>query len=129
MKGAVILCVLCVAAVSLALPADNSQYTSKYDGVNLDEIIGNKRLLTPYVKCVLDEGKCTADGKELKSHVKEALETNCAKCTETQRKGAEKVFRHLINHEVPTWDKLKTKYDPSGKYAKKYETELNAAKE
>lgn len=66
MKGAVVFCVLAMAAISLARPSDDAQYTSKFDGVNLDQIIGNKRLLTPYIKCVLGEGKCTADGKELK---------------------------------------------------------------
>nr|ALS03833.1 chemosensory protein 8 [Ectropis obliqua]ANA75030.1 putative chemosensory protein 12 [Ectropis obliqua] len=125
MKVAVVLCILSFAAVAFSAPSGGT-YTSKYDGVDLDEILNNKRLLIPYVNCVLEEGRCTADGKELKSHIKEALETDCAKCTEAQQKGAEKVFRHLINHEPEIWDKLKTKYDPTGKYYKRHEAELKA---
>nr|QRF70954.1 chemosensory protein [Semiothisa cinerearia] len=127
MKGAVIICVLAIAAIAMARP-NNGQYTSKFDGVNLDQILSNKRLLMPYIKCMLDEGRCTPDGKELKSHLKEALETDCAKCTDAQRKGSEKVIRHLINHETEAWDQLKAKYDPKGIYAKKHEAELRDAK-
>lgn len=42
------------------------QYTDRYDEINIEEILGNKRLLTGYVKCLLDTGRCTPEGKELK---------------------------------------------------------------
>lgn len=42
-------------------------YTTKYDDVNLDEVLASERLLTGYVNCLLDMGPCTPDGKELKS--------------------------------------------------------------
>lgn len=42
------------------------QYTDRYDNLNVDEIIANRRLLEPYIKCVLEKGKCTAEGKEMK---------------------------------------------------------------
>lgn len=44
----------------------NEKYSSKYDNMNLDEVLGNKRLLNGYMKCALDQGPCTAEGKELK---------------------------------------------------------------
>lgn len=65
MKSAVVFCVLFLAAVALARP-DGDLYTDKYDNVDLDEILGNKKLLEGYIKCALDQGKCTPDGKELK---------------------------------------------------------------
>lgn len=46
---------------------ETSTYTTKYDGVNLDEVLGNDRLFNNYVNCLLDNGPCTPDGKELKS--------------------------------------------------------------
>lgn len=64
MKAAVAFCVLFLAALALARPDDH--YTDKYDNVDLDEILANKKLLEGYVKCILDQGKCTPDGKELK---------------------------------------------------------------
>lgn len=42
------------------------KYTDKYDNIDLDEILSNKRLLMAYVNCVLDKGKCSPEGKELK---------------------------------------------------------------
>lgn len=63
---AVVLCFLGVLVVVLARPGDKPTYTDKYDNVNIDEIIENKRLLLPYLKCMLEQGKCAPDAKELK---------------------------------------------------------------
>lgn len=54
-----------IVAVALAKPAE--KYTTKYDNVDLDEIIKNDRLMHNYVKCLLDKGNCSPDGAELKS--------------------------------------------------------------
>lgn len=43
------------------------KYNTKYDGINVDEIISNRRVLEAYSKCLLDQGKCTNEGTELKS--------------------------------------------------------------
>ncbi|PZC77868.1 allergen Tha p 1 [Helicoverpa armigera] len=120
MKAVFLLC-LVVVAVS-ARP--EAQYTNKYDNVNLDEILVNKRLLVPYIKCALDQGKCSPDGRELKSHIREALENYCAKCTPVQQDGTRRVIAHLINHEPDYWRQLSVKYDRDGKFAVKYEKEL-----
>lgn len=58
---------LCVLATATTLEAAATQFTTKYDNVNIDEILTNERLLQKYIDCVLDKGKCTADGQELKS--------------------------------------------------------------
>lgn len=42
-------------------------YETKYDDVDLDSILKSDRLLTNYVKCLLNEGPCTPDATELKS--------------------------------------------------------------
>ncbi|XP_068620584.1 uncharacterized protein [Battus philenor] len=119
MNSFVVLCLFAVVAISAA-----EQYTDRYDNVDLDEILGNRRLLVPYIKCILDEGKCSPDGKELKAHIKEALENNCEKCTDTQKSGTRRVIGHLINNEKEYWTKLSEKYDPERKYVVKYENEL-----
>lgn len=43
------------------------EYTNKYDNVDVDQILQNKRLLRNYVNCLLEKGKCSPDGSELKS--------------------------------------------------------------
>ncbi|XP_063385784.1 allergen Tha p 1-like [Cydia fagiglandana] len=125
MNSFLILCVLALAAAASARP---ETYTNKFDNVDLEEILSNRRLLIPYLKCVLEQGKCTPDGKELKSHIREALENNCEKCTETQRRGTRRVIAHLINNEADYWNQLCAKYDPERKYVNKYESDLRSVK-
>ncbi|CAG9123617.1 unnamed protein product [Plutella xylostella] len=112
-----LLALACVMAAALA----DDTYTDKYDNINLQEILDNKRLLMNYVNCVLEKGKCNAEGKELKDHLEEALQTGCAKCTEAQKKGAQTVIEHLIKNELELWRELANKYDPQGTFRKKYE--------
>ncbi|MCH1932606.1 A10/OS-D family protein, partial [Shewanella sp. A25] len=88
-KMRAILASLLFVSVALAAPEG---YTTKWDNINLDEILHNDRLMDKYVDCLLDEGddKCTPDGKELKKILPDALETGCSKCNEKQKKGADK---------------------------------------
>lgn len=60
----VILCVFALIAVASSRP--QSKYTDRFDNINVDEILVNKRLLSAYIMCVLDKGKCTNEGRELK---------------------------------------------------------------
>ncbi|XP_050352516.1 ejaculatory bulb-specific protein 3-like [Nymphalis io] len=118
----VILCLFALMAITLARPEE--KYTDRYDNIDLDEILNNPRVLENYFKCIMDQGKCTPDGKELKSHMQEALKDECAKCTEAQKRGTDKVMGHLINHKKDYWDQLTAKYDPDHKLREKYETKL-----
>lgn len=63
-KFAVALFLVVLGAVSAEKP---KTYTSKYDNVDVDSILGNSRILTSYIKCMLDEGPCTPDARDLKS--------------------------------------------------------------
>ncbi|XP_041984370.1 allergen Tha p 1-like [Aricia agestis] len=110
--------VLAFAAVALA-----EKYTDKYDTINYHEILENDRLSDGYIKCLLDKGACTAEGKELKSHINEALANGCAKCTKAQQDGTRVIIKHLINKKADSWSDLKKKYDPKGIYTVKYESE------
>nr|AOG12901.1 chemosensory protein [Eogystia hippophaecolus] len=127
MKTFIVVCFFALVAIATALPG--ARYTDRYDNIDLDEILGNPRLLNPYILCLLEQGKCTAEGKELKSHIHESLENYCENCTEAQRKGARRVIGHLINNEPESWEKLNAKYDPEHKYTKKYEDELRTIKQ
>ncbi|CAB3234965.1 unnamed protein product [Arctia plantaginis] len=77
-----------------------------------------------FLKCILGLGKCTAEGRELKSHITDALENECAKCTEKQKDGVKYVMKHMIKYKVDDWKKLTDKYDPENKYRTKYENQL-----
>lgn len=39
----------------------------KYENVNIETILSNDRVITNYIKCLLDQGNCTKEGRDLKS--------------------------------------------------------------
>lgn len=107
----------------IAVVAADDTYTTKYDGIDLDEILQSDRLFKNYFNCLMEQGKCTPDGRELKTHIGEALKTECAKCSEKQKKGTEKVLTYIIKNKPEEWKQLQAKYDPEGVYTAKYRTE------
>nr|WIW78363.1 chemosensory protein 27/28b [Heliconius charithonia] len=114
-KRIVLLC--CFAAVALAV----EKYTDKFDNLDIQEILDNKRLLLSYANCLLDKGKCTPEGKEMKDHIQDAIETGCEKCTDTQQDKTKVIFDHVVTHERGIWNEMTAKYDPKGTWRKKYE--------
>ncbi|XP_062548487.1 ejaculatory bulb-specific protein 3-like [Armigeres subalbatus] len=113
-------------ALVVAVAAQN-KYTSKYDGVDIDEILKSDRLFNNYYKCLLEQGRCTPDANELKRILPEALQTNCAKCSEKQRDGATRVINYLIENRNAQWKTLQAKYDPDNTYINQYRSEARAA--
>ncbi|KPJ04072.1 Ejaculatory bulb-specific protein 3 [Papilio xuthus] len=114
--------ILVIAACVVMVKAGT--YTDRYDSMNVDDVIANKRLFIAYVKCILNKGRCTPEGKELKSHITEALQSGCDKCTDRQRRSIRKVIKHLIHKENNYWNQLVNMYDPNKMYSKMYEREL-----
>uniref|UniRef100_A0A182JK44 Chemosensory protein 3 n=2 Tax=Anopheles atroparvus TaxID=41427 RepID=A0A182JK44_ANOAO len=114
-----------VALALVAAVAAQEKYTTKYDGVDLDEILKSDRLFNNYFKCLMDQGRCTPDGNELKRILPDALLTDCAKCSEKQKSGTDKVINYLIDNRKSQWDALQAKYDPDNTYVNKYREEAN----
>ncbi|XP_076268623.1 ejaculatory bulb-specific protein 3-like [Rhynchophorus ferrugineus] len=125
MKSILLICFVVVLAVCYGKPADD-MYTSKYDNVNLDEILNSDRLLANYMNCLLDKGKCTPEAAELKKNIPDALENGCVKCNEKQKNAGEKALRFLIENKRDYFDELEKKYDPEGKYRARYEKDIEA---
>lgn len=105
-----------VALALVAMVAAQDKYTTKYDGVDLDEILKSDRLFNNYYKCLLDQGRCTPDGNELKRVLPDALKTDCSKCSEKQKSGTQKVVDYLIDNRPAQWTTLQKKYDPENVY-------------
>ncbi|KAH8254453.1 hypothetical protein KR032_010166 [Drosophila birchii] len=112
--------VFCVLA-GLAAAAPEKQYTNKFDNVNVDEVLGNDRVLNNYLKCLMEKGPCTPEGRELKRLLPDALQSDCSKCTATQRRNSEKVINFLRARRAGEWKLLLEKYDPQGVYRSKHE--------
>lgn len=116
--------VVFLLAVIVAMAAAQT-YTDRWDNIDLDEILNSDRLLNRYTDCLLDKGRCSPDGRELKETLPDALENQCAKCTEKQRDGSNRVIRHFVNNRPDLWKQLAAKYDPQGIYAERYRNVAN----
>lgn len=53
--------------------------------------------------------------------VPDALQTECSKCNETQKRGVRKMMHHLIDNKRDWYKELEVVYDPQGTYKKRYE--------
>ncbi|XP_017779658.1 PREDICTED: ejaculatory bulb-specific protein 3-like [Nicrophorus vespilloides] len=118
-----LLTVTLLLCIILYVRAQN-KYTNKYDNVNVDQILTNNRVLSNYIKCLMEEGPCTPDGRELKKTLPDALSSECLKCNEKQKETAEKVIRHLMKNRPNDWERLSKKYDPNMEYKKKFDKKL-----
>ncbi|XP_029726819.1 ejaculatory bulb-specific protein 3 [Aedes albopictus] len=110
-----------VAALAATVSAQQQKYTDKFDNINVDQVLSNDRILNNYLKCLLEKGPCTQEGRELKKTLPDALRTNCEKCSEKQRTNSRKVISHLESKKPAEWKKLLDKYDPEGIYKSKFE--------
>ncbi|KAI5733606.1 hypothetical protein M8J76_013769 [Diaphorina citri] len=105
------LCLTATAVLAVPSPA----YTTKYDNVNLDEIISNERLFSSYYNCLMDS-----------EVLPDALKTECGGCSDKQKEGAKKIFKFLLDNKQQEWASLEKKYDPTGIYKSKYDKALLA---
>nr|CAJ01495.1 hypothetical protein [Glossina morsitans]CBA11327.1 chemosensory protein 1 [Glossina morsitans morsitans] len=119
MKYLTIVAVIATLSAVVVMGAEE-KYTTKYDDVDVDEVLKSDRLFKNYYNCLIDQGKCTPDARELKKSLPDALQTECSKCSEKQKKTSEKVIKHLMDHKPEEWKVLQTKYDPEGIYYSKY---------
>lgn len=55
----------CLVGPVFSAPAEF--YASKYDHVDIEAILNNRRFVTHYAACLLSKGPCTPDGVEFKS--------------------------------------------------------------
>lgn len=55
--------------------------------------------------------------------IPDAIQTECAKCSEQQRRQAGKVLAHLLTYKPEYWKMLVQKFDPNNVYLRKYMTD------
>lgn len=127
-----VLCLLAAAALAVfaaAAPRPEEKYTDKFDNVNVEEILSNKRLFKRYFNCMMEKpgAKCSTEGELLKKLVPDALSNECSKCTAKQKEIAEKVLRFLLANDRESYDALRAKFDPDGNFEKKYKDMIEAA--
>lgn len=50
-----------------AICVSAQKYGNKYDNADIQMVLRSERLLKNYVNCLLDRGRCTPEGLDLKS--------------------------------------------------------------
>jgi len=55
------------------------------------------------------------------AHIKDAVETDCSKCSDTQKAAADKVLIYLYKKKPDKFKELQDKYDHDKNYYKKHE--------
>ncbi|KAL6449183.1 hypothetical protein ACFW04_000692 [Cataglyphis niger] len=118
----ILVCLFAIGAIVYVYGQSEDRYTNRFDNIDVDQILQNDRLLKRYVDCLLDKPnvRCPPEAVELKV-LTEALETECAKCSDHQKEVAKKAIKFLVNNKRDMWNELKAKYDPEEKFTKKYE--------
>nr|AUF73005.1 chemosensory protein [Anoplophora chinensis] len=114
---------VCLIIFFSGFAVPEEKYSSKFDNIDYEEVLRSDRLLKHYANCLLDKGSCPPEGAELKRILPDALETDCAKCSEGQKRGAKRVIQFLVINKPDTWEQLMAKYDPNGEFKEKYERE------
>ncbi|KXJ73746.1 ejaculatory bulb-specific protein 3 [Aedes albopictus] len=115
--------VVALALIAAVAAQDEAMYTSKFDNINLDEILMSDRLFKNYYNCLTDAGPCTPEGNELKRVLPEALETNCAKCSPKQREAGTRAIKYVTENRAEEWKVLRARFDPEDKYVAQYLSE------
>nr|CAD7613438.1 unnamed protein product [Timema genevievae] len=118
MKGLMLtVCLAVLLGVVWGVPSPaGEKYTNKYDHLDIDAILSNERALNVYVKCILDQGQCPPEGKELKAHIPDAVKTSCKKCTDSQKKFLRKSSRFMIEKHPAEWKQILDHFDKDGTY-------------
>jgi hypothetical protein len=60
------------------------------------------------------------------AHIEDALQNDCAKCSDKQKEGSQKVIKFLYKNKPDQWKLLQEKYDPDNTYYKKYQDKLTS---
>lgn len=102
-------------------------YKYKYDHLDIDEILNNRRLVNYYAACMLDRGPCPPEGMEFKRIFPEALQTNCLKCTEKQKTVILRALKRLRREYPRIWELFANEWDPEDQYYQKFIKTFNKA--
>ncbi|VEN51839.1 unnamed protein product [Callosobruchus maculatus] len=111
--------VLTWMSVALAVPVQ--YYATKYDHIDVEMILNNRRMVNYYSGCLLNKGPCPPEGVEFKRILPEALRTNCERCTEKQKTVTLRAVRRLKKEYPKVWAQLQHEWDPDDIYVKQFE--------
>nr|BAH71670.1 ACYPI000345 [Acyrthosiphon pisum] len=101
---------------TMMFTAPSGYYLSTYDNLDVGHLLRNKKVVSGFVKCFVNEGPCTPGGKLVKAYLlPEIIRTVCGKCTPRQKDMSRAVLRHLYTYRRADFDKIMQIYDTDNK--------------
>ncbi|XP_027840825.2 ejaculatory bulb-specific protein 3 [Aphis gossypii] len=101
---------------TMMFTAPTGYYVSTYDHIDVGRLLRNNKVVSGYVKCFVNEGPCTPDGKLVKAYLlPEIIRTVCGKCTPRQKDMARMVLKHIYTYRQADFEKIMQIYDTDGK--------------
>ncbi|CAG9860420.1 unnamed protein product [Phyllotreta striolata] len=93
-------------------------YKTKYDHVDIEMLLNNRRMVNYYLKCMLNQAPCPPDGAEFKRILPDAIRTNCIRCTDKQKAVTIRAIKRLMKEYPKVWAQLAAAWDPQDVYVK-----------
>lgn len=81
-----------------------------FEGIDVDSILRNEKLINKHVKCIRMEGRCDTNGKSLKTMLPRVLNENCAGCSEEQVFNANKIIEWMKRNRAADWAYIRPLY-------------------
>jgi len=81
-----------------------------FEGVDVDSILRNEKLIGKHIKCARDEGRCDTNGQSLKIMLPRIINEDCAGCSDEQITNSNKVVDWMMVHRPEDWIFIKAKY-------------------
>ena len=101
------------------------EYLAAIDRLDADQVINNRRLMMNTIKCLLDEGPCSNQFRDIKKALPTILEDNCASCSKDQKNKFKKLIDMLRTTFPQEYQRIGSIFDPDGKYEKIFLKKIN----
>ncbi|XKL59760.1 hypothetical protein PGB90_000776 [Kerria lacca] len=104
--------VFVLAFINMETSTFRSKYKDLYEKLDFDSLLKNNRLVSLYIRCLLNKNKCNKEGLVLRDAIPEIIETTCGNCTEKERDIVRKVMNFIYTNRNADFEKIYEQFDP-----------------
>lgn len=103
-------CLLSFSLLIVLVAVVQAQKPLPLEGIDVESILKNTKLINKHIKCVRDEGRCDTDGKNLKTMIPRVLNENCAGCSDEQVRNSNRIIDWTKENRPSDWEFIERKY-------------------